>query len=195
MREPPPSPLETTARSLLKDHRLYKPYRRSLGFQKLCFIRWGLRGNDPGGYALPRSNRQTRKPASLSLYVITEPPNPEPITTASKCSPSISNSYRARLARGLTVWIITIYTTVVIGSYGGDHRPQRLQAWGGYWGRDACDAGYGLRRTLLPRRWVDSRIGPVRTVLDRRGQRSAPAQEGHDSDTSDDVPGPICLVH
>src|SRR5215211_5103788 len=100
MREPPPSPLETTARILLKDHRLYKPYRPSLGFQKLCFIWWGLRGNDPGGYALPRSNRQTRKPASLSLYVITEPPNPEPITTASKCSPSISNSYRARLARG-----------------------------------------------------------------------------------------------
>src|SRR5215207_7163245 len=32
-----------------------------------------------------------------------------------------------------------------------------------------------LLRTLLPRHWVDSRIGPVQTIKNHRGQRGAPA--------------------
>ena len=37
------------------------------------------------------------------------------------------------------------------------------------------DPASELLRTLLPRRWVDSRIGPVQTIKNHRGQRSAPA--------------------
>jgi hypothetical protein len=41
---------------------------------------------------------------------------------------------------------------LVVGGYGGDRRPQRVQAWDGYWGRVACDAQYGLPRTPFGRR-------------------------------------------
>ena len=37
------------------------------------------------------------------------------------------------------------------------------------------DPASELLRTLLPRRWVDSRIGPVQTIKNHRGQRGAPA--------------------
>ena len=37
------------------------------------------------------------------------------------------------------------------------------------------DPASELLRTLLPRRWVDSRIGPVQTIKNNRAQRSAPA--------------------
>src|SRR5215212_11885957 len=40
---------------------------------------------------------------------------------------------------------------LVVGGYGGDRRPQRVQAWDGYWGRVACDAQYGLPRIPIPR--------------------------------------------
>src|SRR5262245_10246967 len=65
---------------------LKMPCNPSLGSQMLWLIPYGLRGNEPGGYALPRSSRQTRMPASASRKAVTEPPNPEPTTTASKCS-------------------------------------------------------------------------------------------------------------
>src|SRR5215211_4168482 len=89
MREPPPSPLQTTAPSRSNDQTLYIPYSPSLGSQKFFCIRCGARGNESGGYALPLSRRQTRRPASASRYAVTEPPNPEPTITASKCASSI----------------------------------------------------------------------------------------------------------
>jgi hypothetical protein len=33
------------------------------------------------------------------------------------------------------------FAPLVVGGNGGDRRPQRVQGWGGYWMRDACDAG------------------------------------------------------
>src|SRR5215510_1448128 len=59
----------------------------------------GLRANEPGGYALPRSSRQTRMPASESRRVFTDPPKPEPTTIASKCSSATSPPSSARLAQ------------------------------------------------------------------------------------------------
>src|SRR5215203_2813442 len=85
MREPPPRPLDTSASSPRKPQKLYNPCSPSLGSQKFFLIRYGLRGNEPGGYAFPLSRRQTRRPASASRYVITDPPNPDPMTTAWKC--------------------------------------------------------------------------------------------------------------
>src|SRR6266540_1990667 len=46
----------------------------------------GLRGNEPGPQAFPRSSRQTDMPASARRWVVTDPPKPEPTTTASKCA-------------------------------------------------------------------------------------------------------------
>jgi hypothetical protein len=37
------------------------------------------------------------------------------------------------------------------------------------------DSASQLLRTLLPRRWVDNRIGPVQTIKNHRRQRIAPA--------------------
>src|SRR5215218_1548926 len=90
MREPPPSPLDTSASSPRKPQKLYNPCSPSLGSQKFFLMRYGLRGNEPGGYGLPRSRRQTRRSASARRYAITEPPKPDPITTASKCVSFIS---------------------------------------------------------------------------------------------------------
>src|SRR5215831_16928745 len=86
IREPPPNPEETTAPEPLNDHMLNIPYKPSLGSQKLFLISKDARGNECGGYAFPRSNRHTRKPASASLKARTEPPKPDPTITASKCS-------------------------------------------------------------------------------------------------------------
>ncbi len=44
------------------DQTLKIPCSPSLGSQKLRPVSHGLRGNDPGGYALPRSSRQTEHP-------------------------------------------------------------------------------------------------------------------------------------
>jgi hypothetical protein len=68
------------------------PSRLSLGSQKFLCIRCGARRNQSGGYGLPLSKRQTRRTASASQYAVTEPPNPEPTITASKCASSNSNS-------------------------------------------------------------------------------------------------------
>jgi hypothetical protein len=65
MSEPPPSPLETTELIPSNAQMLYIPYNPSLGFQKFLFIQYGLRGDEPGGYALPRSSRQTFRPDQL----------------------------------------------------------------------------------------------------------------------------------
>src|SRR5436309_5148730 len=70
----------------LKFQTLNIPYRPLLGSQKFFEKPSGLRGNEPGGYGLPRSSRQTRLPASARRYAVTEPPKPDPTTTASKCS-------------------------------------------------------------------------------------------------------------
>ena len=72
------------------------PYRPSLGSQKVVASSRGLRGNEPGGYGFPRSRTQTDLPASASRYAITEPPKPEPTTTASKCV-WVTATSRARL--------------------------------------------------------------------------------------------------
>src|SRR4051794_36962481 len=89
MSEPPPSPLETSASIPLNDHTLNIPSLPSLGSQRFRAISAGVRGNDPGGYGFPRSSRQTRLPASARRYAVTDPPKPEPTTTASKCSSSV----------------------------------------------------------------------------------------------------------
>src|SRR5262249_39044298 len=62
------------------------PCMPSLGSQKFRAVSHGLRGKEPGGYALPRSSRQTDLPAPANRYVLTEPPKPDPTTTTSKCS-------------------------------------------------------------------------------------------------------------
>src|SRR5436190_20683759 len=66
------------------------PNRPCPGSHRLVAMARGLRGNDPGGYGLPRSNRHTERLAAASRYVITEPPNPGPMTTVSKCSARLS---------------------------------------------------------------------------------------------------------
>src|SRR5688572_562141 len=96
MRDPPPRPLDTKAPNPRKDHMLNIPYRPPLGSQKLFWILYGLRGNEWGGNGLPRSSRQTFIPASERRYAMTDPPNPDPMTTASKCS-----------------WAIELYLTAI----------------------------------------------------------------------------------
>src|SRR5215210_7267801 len=98
MREPPPSPLDTSASSPRKPQKLYNPCSPSLGSQKFFLIRYGLRGNEFGGYAFPRSRRQTRRSASASRYAITDPPNPDPMITTSKCVSFILVPYVSCLA-------------------------------------------------------------------------------------------------
>src|SRR5918997_4090998 len=84
MSEPPPSPLLTTAEIRENDHTSNRPCRPSLGSQKFRAMSWGERAKEPGGYALPRSSRQTSRPASARRHAITEPPKPDPTTTTSK---------------------------------------------------------------------------------------------------------------
>src|SRR5436305_14442351 len=52
----------------------------------------GVRGNDPGGHSLPRSRRQTSSFSFARRYVMTEPPKPEPTTTASNSSSYVATS-------------------------------------------------------------------------------------------------------
>src|SRR5215218_9522967 len=99
MSEPPPSPLDTSASSPSNDHRSNIPWRPSLGSQKLFFTPSGLRGKDPGGYGLPRSRTRTLRSASARRQAVTDPPKPDPTTTASKCS-STKGPSRQVLAHG-----------------------------------------------------------------------------------------------
>src|SRR5262245_44454901 len=84
--DPPPRPLDTMPPRPRKDQTLKSPWSPSLGSHKLRLISHGLRANEPGGYAFPRSRRQTDIPACESLWVITDPPKPDPTTTTSKCA-------------------------------------------------------------------------------------------------------------
>ncbi len=86
MSDPPPSPLAQIASMLSKLHMLNMPCPPALGSQNCDFIPSGERGNELGGNGLPRSSRQTLWPASARRYAVTDPPNPDPTTTASKCS-------------------------------------------------------------------------------------------------------------
>ncbi len=69
-----------------KLHTSKSPCRPASGSQKLRAVPRGLRGNDPGGYALPRSRTTTDLPASARRNAATDPPNPDPTTTTSACS-------------------------------------------------------------------------------------------------------------
>src|SRR5215218_6059592 len=86
MREPPPSPLEISASNPENDHRSKSPCRPSLGSQKFDWKPIGLRGNDPGGYLLPRSRTSTRLSAAAIRCAVTDPPDPLPTTMQSKGS-------------------------------------------------------------------------------------------------------------
>src|SRR5215211_3052828 len=86
MSEPPPSPLEMTASSPENDHRSKSPCSPSPGSQKFDLKPIGLRGNDPGGYAFPRSRTSTLLSAAAMRWAVTEPPKPLPTTMQSKCS-------------------------------------------------------------------------------------------------------------
>src|SRR5919199_2820780 len=87
MSDPPPSPLETSAPRPPKLHGSHSPCSPSAGRQNAWSRTWrGVRGNEPGGYGRPRSSRRTLRPASASRHAATDPPNPEPTTTASKVS-------------------------------------------------------------------------------------------------------------
>src|SRR5262245_6938816 len=84
------------------DQTLNIPCRPSLGSQKFRAMSAGLRGKDPGGNDLPRSSTQTRCPPSARRYAVTDPPKPEPTTTASKCSFALVPTRRLPyLAKGL----------------------------------------------------------------------------------------------
>src|SRR5829696_3303062 len=48
-----------------------------------------------------------------------------------------------------------------VGGYRGDRRPQRVQAWSGYWRRATCDAGYSPPSTPLLRTWLNSPKQPL----------------------------------
>jgi hypothetical protein len=65
---------------------LNMPWSPSLGSQNWVYIPSGERGNELGGNGFPRSSMQTLWPASARRYAVTDPPNPDPTTTASKCS-------------------------------------------------------------------------------------------------------------
>src|SRR5689334_23050972 len=87
MSDPPPSPLETTAPRPPKLHGSHSPCRPSAGRQNAWSRTWrGVRGNEPGGYGRPRSSSSTSRPACASRQAVTDPPNPDPTTTASKVS-------------------------------------------------------------------------------------------------------------
>src|SRR6266536_503194 len=86
MSEPPPSPLATMPPRPRKDQTAKSPCIPSLGSQKFLAVCQGLRGNDPGRHGFPRSSRQADIPASARRYVVTEPPKPDPTTTASSCA-------------------------------------------------------------------------------------------------------------
>src|SRR3954470_16462240 len=86
MSEPPPSPLEINALRPRNDQKSYRPCSPSLGSHVARENSSGVRANEPGGHGLPRSSRHTSTPASARRYVITDPPKPEPTTTASKAS-------------------------------------------------------------------------------------------------------------
>src|SRR5438067_9458548 len=95
MSEPPPSPLDTSAARRPKYQTSKSPYRPSLGSQNARLNSYGVRGNEPGGHAFPRSKRHTLRPAWASRYAITDPPNPEPTTTTWNFSMSPSACIRA----------------------------------------------------------------------------------------------------
>src|SRR5919199_2269519 len=87
MSDPPPSPLETSAPRPPKLQGSQRPCSPSAGRQNAPSRTWrGVRGNEPGGYGRPRSSSSTLRPASASRHAATDPPNPEPTTTASKDS-------------------------------------------------------------------------------------------------------------
>src|SRR6476661_405576 len=86
MSEPPPSPLETTESSPRKWCSSKSPWRPSRGAHS-AWRHWrGVRGKLCGGHGRPRSSTRTRAPDSASRCATTDPPKPEPITTASKRS-------------------------------------------------------------------------------------------------------------
>src|SRR4051794_11468342 len=64
------------------------PCSPSSGAQNAAFHAPGVRGNEPGGHAWPRSSTQTERPASPRAWAATAPPKPEPTTTTSNASPS-----------------------------------------------------------------------------------------------------------
>src|SRR3954470_15990086 len=99
MSEPPPSPLEINAFRPRNDQKSYRPCAPSLGSHVARENSSGVRGNDPGGHGFPRSSRQTFTPASARRYPITDPPNPEPTTTASKASSARNLGGHLRLLR------------------------------------------------------------------------------------------------
>src|SRR5438034_374184 len=86
MSEPPPSPLEINALRPRNDQKSYRPWSPWLGSHVARENSSGVRAKEPGAHGLPRSSRQTSIPASARRYVITDPPKPEPTTTASKAS-------------------------------------------------------------------------------------------------------------
>src|SRR5215211_2543587 len=102
MIEPPPRQLETSASMPLKLQMSKRPCRPLLGSQKLRAISRGCRGNVPGAHALPRSSRSTRRPPCCRRYALTDPPKPEPTTTASTCSDVLTGAPSSSLrgARG-----------------------------------------------------------------------------------------------
>src|SRR4051794_32440875 len=86
MSEPPPRPLDTSESNPENRHTSNSPYRFSLGSQNASPSSRGVRGKLPGGYGRPRSSSTTERPAWASRKADTEPPNPDPTTTASTCS-------------------------------------------------------------------------------------------------------------
>ena len=82
---PPPMPLETTAASPRNDQMLNRPWRPALGSQKLPRMASGLRGNEFGGYAWPRSSTRTLSPPAASRWAKTEPQRK---SVSEDCSPS-----------------------------------------------------------------------------------------------------------
>ena len=86
MTEPPPRQLDTSDSIPSKLQMSKRPKSPSLGSQKLRPTSLGWRGNVPGAHALPRSSRTVCLPPSCKRYAVTEPPKPEPTTTASTCS-------------------------------------------------------------------------------------------------------------
>src|SRR4051812_48389213 len=75
-----------------KDQTSNMPWSPSLGSQKLRAMSNGDLANEPGGYSRPRSRTHTSQPASARRYAMTEPPNPEPMTTTSKDWPSFGTN-------------------------------------------------------------------------------------------------------
>src|SRR5690349_15767794 len=89
MSEPPPTPLAVRESRPLKwwySKSPWLPWRGAHSAPRHCR---GVRGNDPGGHGWPRSSTSTDAPACASRHATTEPPNPDPTTTTSKCSAGI----------------------------------------------------------------------------------------------------------